>query len=43
LLNYLILDLAIMKIKKADGTILEVADDYELQEGEEKVEEEEEG
>lgn len=29
-----------MKIKKADGTIEEVADDYELLEGEEKVEEE---
>lgn len=28
-----------MKIKKADGTIEEVAEDYVLQEGEEKVEE----
>jgi len=31
-----------MKIKKPDGTIEEVADDYTLEEGEEKVEEEEE-
>lgn len=29
------------KIKKPDGTIVEVADDYELQEGEEEVKEEE--
>lgn len=30
-----------MKIKKPDGTIVEVSDDYELEEGEEIVEGEE--
>lgn len=30
-----------MKIKKADGTTEEVSDDYELLEGEEKVESDE--
>ena len=31
-----------MKIKKPDGTIVDVADDYKLEEGEEEVKEEEE-